>query len=461
MFNRLLIANRGEIAVRIIRACRELGVETIAIYSDADVDSLHVHLADKAYRVGPAEAASSYYDGEAIIDIALSAKADAIHPGYGFLSENADFAEAVVDAGLIFVGPRAETIRKVGNKDAAREAMKVAGLPMTRGTDPLTSVEEAYQLAEEIGYPVILKPISGGGGKSMFVANNRDELTSALNKVDLTASSFYFENYIAESRHIEVQIMADNYGNMLHLGERECSLQRRNQKVLEEAPSSALTPEMRQRVGSLAIRAAKSVFYSNVGTVEFLLDRKTGEFYFMEINPRIQVEHAITEMITGVDLVRRQLRIAAGEPLNKKQEEITFTGHAIECRINAEDPEMKFQPCPGQIEFYHQPGGPRVRVDSGVCSGQTVQPYYDSLIAKVIAHGRTRGDAIRIMRRALTEFKVCGVATTIPFHQEVLKNPHFCSGDIDTQFIYKRMTRDEKPKIPREVKQKPVAVSAI
>lgn len=462
MFNRLLIANRGEIAVRIIRACRELGIETVAIYSDADVDSLHVQLADKAYRVGPADAAHSYLDGDAIIEIALAAKAEAIHPGYGFLSENADFAEAVVDAGLIFVGPRAETIRKVGNKDAAREAMKQAGLPMTVGSEPLKSEEEAYRLAEQIGYPVILKPVSGGGGKSMFVAHNRDELTSALNKVDLKHVSFYFENYIAESRHIEVQIMADNYGNILHLGERECSLQRRNQKILEEAPSSALTPEMRQRVGALAIKAAKSVFYTNVGTVEFLLDRKTGKFYFMEINPRIQVEHGVTEMITGVDLVRRQLRIAAGEPLNKKQEEIAFIGHAIECRINAEDPENKFQPSPGVIDFYHQPGGPRVRVDSGVCSGIIVEPYYDSMIAKVIAHGRTRGDAIRIMRRALSEFKISGVVTTIPFQQEVLKNPHFCSGDIDTQFIYKRMSgRDEKPKQPREKKIEPIAVSAI
>lgn len=446
MFNRLLIANRGEIAVRIIRACQELGIETVAVYSDADADSLHVQLADSAYRIGPADAARSYLDGGALIEAALVTKVDAIHPGYGFLSENADFAEAVEDAGLIFVGPRAETIRQVGNKDAARAAMLQAGLPMTRGSEPIKDPEDAFRLAEEIGYPVIIKPVSGGGGKSMFVAHDRDELISALNKIDLQQNSFYFENYIAESRHIEVQIMADNYGNILHLGERECSLQRRNQKILEEAPSSALTPEMRHRVGSLAIKAAKSVFYTNVGTVEFLLDRKTGKFYFMEINPRIQVEHAVTEMITGVDLVRRQLRIAAGEPLNKKQEEITFVGHAIECRINAEDPANKFQPSPGLIEFYHQPGGPRVRVDSGVCAGKLVQPYYDSLIAKVIAHGRTRGDAIRIMRRALAEFKISGVDTTIRFHQEVLSNPHFCSGDIDTQFIYKRMApREKKP----------------
>jgi len=450
MFKRLLIANRGEIAVRIIRACQELGIETVAVYSDVDAHALHVQLADYTYNIGPADATQSYLNMQAILAAAKATKAEAIHPGYGFLSENADFAEMVTNAGIIWVGPRAETIRKVGNKDAAREAMKAAGLPMTRGTNPITSNEEAYQLAEELGYPVILKPVSGGGGKSMFVINTRQDLDTALHKVDVTKSAFYFENYIAQSRHVEVQIMADNYGNILHLGERECSLQRRNQKILEEAPCSALTPEMRQRVGALAIRAAKSVHYTNVGTVEFLMDVKTGKFYFMEINPRIQVEHAITEAITGVDLVRRQIRIAAGEPLNKRQEDIQFIGHAIECRINAEDPENHFLPSPGEIEFYHQPGGPRVRVDSGVCAGLSVEPYYDSMIAKVIAHGRTRGDAIKIMQRALNEFRITGIKTTIPFHQRVLDNPHFCTGDIDTQFVYKRMSNCE----PQKNKQK-------
>jgi acetyl-CoA carboxylase biotin carboxylase subunit len=310
---------------------------------------------------------------------------------------------------------------------------------MTVGSPPITSADHACQLAEEIGYPVILKPVSGGGGKSMYVANDNTELLSALNKVDVERSSFYLETYISEARHIEVQIMADNYGNILHLGERECSLQRRNQKILEESPSSALTPEMRETVGAMAIRAAKSLFYTSVGTVEFLLDVKTGKFYFMEINPRIQVEHTVTEMVTGVDLVRRQIRIAAGEPLNKKQTDIFFHGHAIECRINAEDPDMCFRPSPGLIDFYHEPGGPRVRVDSGVCSGETVQAYYDPMIAKVVAHGRTRGDAIKIMRRALAEFRVSGIKTNISFHQQILNNPHFCSGNIDTQFIHKRM----------------------
>ncbi|MBP1763555.1 MAG: Pyruvate carboxylase [Firmicutes bacterium] len=439
MFKRLLIANRGEIAVRIIRACQELDIETVAVYSDADVDSLHVKLADYACNIGPEDASLSYLNGHNIIAAAHAMQVDAIHPGYGFLSENADFAEMTTKAGFIFIGPRAETIRKVGNKDAAREAMLKAGLPMASGSDQITNVEDACQVADTIGYPVILKPIAGGGGKGMVIANSQDELIAAVGKADITTTAFYLEKYIAEARHIEVQIMADNYGHILHLGERECSLQRRNQKILEEAPSSALTSEMRQKVGDLAIRAAKSVHYTNIGTVEFLMDKNNGEFYFMEINPRIQVEHAITEMITGIDLVRKQIRIAAGEPLNMKQESIVFQGHAIECRINAEDPSFNFLPSPGQIEFYHQPGGPNVRVDSGVCAGSVVQPYYDSLIAKVIVHGRTRGDAIRIMKRALAEFLVTGVKTTISFHQEILSDPYFCSGDIDTQFVYKRM----------------------
>ena len=442
MFKRLLIANRGEIAIRIIRACQELGIETVAVYSDVDANALHVQLADHAYPIGPADAAKSYLNMDAIILAAKATKAEAIHPGYGFLSENADFAEKVNKSGLTFVGPSAEIIRQVGDKDAARTAMQAAGLPMTVGSPPITNNRNACQLAAEIGYPVILKPISGGGGKSMYVANNNTELLSALNKVDVEHSSFYLETYISEARHIEVQIMADNYGNILHVGERECSLQRRNQKILEESPSSVLTPEMRETVGNMAIHAAKSIFYTNVGTVEFLLDVKTNKFYFMEINPRIQVEHAVTEMVTGVDLVRRQIRIAAGEPLNKKQSGIIFHGHAIECRINAEDPDMCFRPSPGFIEFYHEPGGPRVRVDSGVCAGQTVQEYYDPMIAKVIAHGRTRGDAIMIMRRALAEFRITGIKTNISFHQQILNNVHFCSGNIDTQFINKRMTTD-------------------
>lgn len=450
MFKRLLIANRGEIAVRIIRACQELGIETVAVYSDVDKQAIHVQLADLTYNIGPADAMQSYLNMDAILEAAKATKAEAIHPGYGFLSENADFAEKVTKAGLVWVGPLAETIRQVGDKDVAREAMLAAGLPMTKGTKPLNSNEEAIAGADEIGYPVIIKPISGGGGKSMFVAYNAEELANALQIVDVTKIAFYLEHYIERSRHIEVQIMADNYGNILHLGERECSLQRRNQKILEEAPSTALTNGMRNKIGALAIKAAKSIHYTNVGTVEFLMDVKTGEFYFMEINPRIQVEHGITEAITGVDLVRRQIRIASGEPLNKEQEDIKFIGHAIECRINAEDPEDNFLPSPGLIEFYHEPGGPRVRVDSGVSAGLSIEPYYDSLMAKVVAHGRTRGDAIKIMQRALNEFKVDGVKTTIALHQRILEDNYFCTGNIDTQFIKNRLPAyEETPPKPR------------
>ncbi|MDR3560161.1 MAG: acetyl-CoA carboxylase biotin carboxylase subunit [Negativicutes bacterium] len=438
MFKRLLIANRGEIAVRIIRACQELGIKTVAVYSDADYDALHVQLADAAYHLGPAPAEYSYLNGAAILAVAKMAQADAIHPGYGFLAENADFAEMVTQAGLTFVGPRSDIIRRVGNKDAARTAMQQAGLPMTQGSAPSTDVVELCRMAEEIGYPVILKPAAGGGGSGIRTARNRKELIHAADK-SISASPCFLEKYVSDARHIEVQIVADNFGHIIHLGERECSLQRRNQKVLEEAPSSGLTEDMRHQVGELAIRAAKSVHYTNVGTVEFLLDKTNGQFYFMEINPRIQVEHGITEIITGIDLVKTQIQLATGEPLDIQQQDVVFRGHAIECRINAEDPTFNFLPSPGKITFYHQPGGPNVRVDSGVCTGTTVQSYYDSLVAKVIAHGRTRGEAIRIMKRALAEFRIEGIKTTIGFHQTVLNDPDFCHGDIDTQFIVKRM----------------------
>ena len=441
MFRKLLIANRGEIAVRIIRACQELGIETVAVYSEADAQALHVQLADQSILIGPADASQSYLNSQAIIAAALEAQADAIHPGYGFLSENADFAEAAANAGLVFVGPDAATLRQVGNKDSARTAMQRAGLKMSVGGEPITAREEAAAQANAIGYPVIVKPVAGGGGLGMYVAHNPAELESAMDKYQaspLAGSPFYLESYIASARHIEVQIVADRYGHIIHLGERECSLQRRNQKILEEAPSSGLVPALRHKVGELAALAAKSVHYTSIGTVEFLMDH-SGEFYFLEINPRIQVEHGITEMITGVDLVKTQIQLAAGQPLTLRQEDVTIKGHAIECRINAEDPSMNFLPSPGRIHFYHQPGGPNVRVDSGVCAGCTVQPYYDSLIAKVIVHGKTRGDAIRTMQRALAEFRVTGVKTTIDFHRQVLSNPHFCAGNIDTQFIHRRM----------------------
>ena len=444
MFKRILIANRGEIAVRVIRACQELGIETVAVYSDADEHAMHVQLADLAYNIGPADATQSYLNMDAILKAAKETEVEAIHPGYGFLSENAEFADKVTKAGLVWIGPLPETILQVGDKDVAREAMLAAGIPMTKGSAPIKTNEEALAVAEEIGYPVIIKPVSGGGGKSMFVSYDKEELQNALQIIDVTKISFYLEHYIEKSRHIEIQIMADNYGNIIHLGERECSLQRRNQKILEEAPSTALTNDMRNNLGALAVKAAKSIHYTNIGTVEFLMDVKTGEFFFMEINPRIQVEHAITEAITGIDLVRWQLRIASGEPLNKSQADIQFTGHAIECRINAEDPEKNFIPSPGLVKFYHEPAGPRVRVDSGLNAGLSIEPYYDSLMAKVVAHGRTRGDAIKIMLRALNEYRVEGVKTTISLHKRILEDTHFRTGNIDTQFIKNRLPAYEQ-----------------
>ena len=440
MFKRVLIANRGEIAVRIIRACQELDIETIAVYSDADADALHVRLADKAVNIGPADAQESYLNKEAILNAAIQTKADALHPGYGFLSEDADFAEQVTDAGITWIGPMPETIRLVGDKDIARASIMPSGIPMAKGSNPLNSNEEAIRSAKEVGYPVILKPVSGGGGKGMCVARDEEDLKNILKLlVDITKEKYYFEHFIERSRHIEVQVVADNYGEVLHLGERECSLQRRNQKLLEESPSIALTQDMRNRVGALAVKAAKSVHYSNIGTVEFLLDLADNEFYFMEINPRIQVEHGITEVVTGIDLVRTQICIAAGESLDFTQDDVTFTGHAIECRINAEDPDKNFMPSPGHITFLHGPSGPRVRFDSGVTAGLNIEPYYDSLIAKIIVHGRNRGDAIKIMERALHEFHIEGVKTTLPLHNKILRDNYFRTGNIDTQFIKKRM----------------------
>ena len=440
MFKRILIANRGEIAVRIIRACQELDIETVAVYSKADANALHVQLADQAICVGPADALESYLNKDALLAAAKQSQADAIHPGYGFLSEDADFAEQVTNAGITWIGPMPETIRLVGDKDIARASIAPSGIPMAKGSDPLTSNEEAIEVAKEVGYPVILKPVSGGGGKGMCVAHNEEDLRNILSMlVDITKTKYYFEHYIERSRHIEVQIVADNYGEVLHLGERECSLQRRNQKLLEESPSIALTQDMRERVGQLAVKAAKSVHYSNIGTVEFLLDLSNNEFYFMEINPRIQVEHGITEAVTGIDLVRTQIRIAAGEALEFTQKDVHFTGHAIECRINAEDPDNNFLPSPGDITFLHEPSGPRVRFDSGVTAGLAIEPYYDSMIAKIIVHGRTRGDAIKIMERALKEFRIDGVKTTVSLHKKILKDTYFRTGNIDTQFIKNRI----------------------
>ena len=443
MFKRILIANRGEIAVRVIRACQELGIETVAVYSDADKEALHVRLADMTYNIGPADATQSYLNKSALIDAMMETHADAVHPGYGFLSEDADFAQMVTDNGATWIGPLPETIRLVGDKDKARASMKPSGIPMSPGSDPLVDNADALSAAQVVGYPVILKPIAGGGGKGMFVAHSEQDLRNILQLTDITKVPHYFEHYIERSRHIEVQVVADNFGSVLHLGERECSIQRRNQKLLEESPSIALTDDMRERVGYLAVKAAKSVHYSNIGTVEFLLDLSNNQFYFMEINPRIQVEHGITEAVTGIDLVRTQIQIAAGEPLHFSQSDVKFAGHAIECRINAENPEKNFRPSPGKITFLHEPSGPRVRFDSGVTAGLNIEPYYDSLIAKIIVRGRSRGDAIKIMQRALNEFQIVGVDTTIALHQRILEDPSFRTGDIDTQFIKKRLEHYE------------------
>ena len=441
MFSKVLIANRGEVAVRILRACQELNIKTVAVYSEVDAEALHVRLADEAYCIGPADAFESYLNQDAVLTAAKRANVDAIHPGYGFLSENADFAQKVVDAGIAWIGPNPDTIRLVGDKDVARASVLPSGIPMSPGSEVLTSNEEAISEAKRIGYPVILKPVSGGGGIGMHIANNEEELNRALAIADVVNNNYYFEHYIGRARHIEVQIVADNYGEVVHLGERECSIQRRNQKLLEESPSIALTEEMRNHVGQLAIKAAKSVHYSNIGTVEFLLDLSNMEFYFMEINPRVQVEHGVTEVVTGIDLVRTQIIIAAGEPLPFTQKDLKFTGHAIECRINAEDPERNFMPTPGLIEFLHEPSGPRIRFDSGVTAGLSIEPYYDSMVAKVIAYGRSRGDAILIMQRALKEFmlKSPTIKTTVPLHEKILKDATFRTGDIDTRFIQKRL----------------------
>lgn len=456
MFKRVLIANRGEIAVRVIRACQELGIETVAVYSDADKNALHTQLADIRCRIGPADATESYLNKDAILYAAYESEADAVHPGYGFLSEDAKFAEMVTKSGMTWIGPLPETISLVGDKDAARAAMEPSGIPMAKGSPPIYDNNVALEFAKYVGYPAILKPVSGGGGKGMFIVHDENELRRVLNVVDVRKIRYYFEHYIEHSRHIEVQIVADNFGEVIHLGERECSIQRRNQKLLEESPSIALSEEMRERVGKLAVSAAKSVHYSSIGTVEFLLDLATHEFYFMEINPRVQVEHGITEAITGIDLVRTQIRIAAGEPLNFTQKDVKFRGHAIECRINAEDPDQNFMPSPGKITFMHEPSGPRVRFDSGVAAGLSIEPYYDSLIAKVIAHGRTRGDAIKIMQRALNEFMIEGedLKTTIPLHKRILDDNYFRTGNIDTEFIKKRLPIYEKEPHKLSLKEK-------
>ncbi len=441
MFSKILVANRGEIAVRVIRACKELGIRTVAIYSEADEAALHVRLADEAVCVGPASSARSYLNIPNIMSAALLTGAEAIHPGYGYLAERARFAEICEDHGIEFIGPKPWTIEIMGDKAAAKKAMEAAGVPVITGSDgPVESDNEALRVAREIGYPVIVKAAAGGGGKGMRVVHCQEDFLRALNLARAEADAafgngeVYIEKFIDKPRHVEIQIAADRHGNVVHLGERECSLQRRQQKILEEAPCIAITPKLRQAMGEAAVAGAKAVEYVNTGTVEFLVDQD-GQFYFMEMNTRIQVEHPVTEMITGIDLVKEQLRIAAGERLSFSQDDVTLRGHAIECRINAENPEAGFIPSPGVISAYHAPGGMGVRVDSSIYPGWEVSPFYDPMIAKIIAWGRNREEAIARMEAALSEMVIEGIATSIPFHLELLRDGGFRSGRFHTKYI--------------------------
>ncbi|BCN28724.1 acetyl-CoA carboxylase biotin carboxylase subunit [Anaeromicropila herbilytica] len=443
MFKKILIANRGEIAVRIIRACREMGILTVAIYSEADKEALHTQLADEAVCVGSAPSKSSYLNMEAIISAAIGTKAEAIHPGFGFLSENSKFAEMCESCGLVFIGPKSSIIDKMGNKSEARKTMMNAKIPVVPGSkDKVNSIEEGKELAKTIGYPIIAKASAGGGGKGMRIIHAEDEFemnyTSAVREAENAFSdgSMYIEKYIESPRHIEFQILADSYGNVLHLYERDCSIQRKHQKVLEESPSVAISEDLRERMGSMAVKVAKAIGYSSAGTVEFLLD-KSGEFYFMEMNTRIQVEHPVTEMVTGIDLIKEMIKIASGEKLDINQEDIKLSGHAIECRINAEDPKNNFRPSPGKIQNLHIPGGNGIRVDTAMYLGYVIPPYYDSMVAKLIVKGNNREEAIQKMRSALGEFVVEGITTNIDFQYEIINNSNFIKGDISTHFIEK------------------------
>ena len=440
MFHKVLIANRGEIAVRIIRACRELGVATVAVFSEADRTALHAQLADEAICIGPANTADSYLNIKAILAACEVTGADALHPGFGFLSENAAFARMCEKCGVAFIGPPASSMEQMGDKSMAKATMKAAGVPVIPGSDgEVPSLSDARRIAEEIGYPVMVKASAGGGGRGIRRVDTPSQLEAALTAAKEEALRFfgddgvYIEKFIEDPRHVEIQILADSYGNVVSLGERDCSLQRRNQKLIEECPCPIMTPSLRKAMGQAAVKAAVACGYRSAGTVEFLLEGK--EFYFMEMNTRIQVEHGITEMITGVDLVRQQLRIASGLPLDLTQEDVTLTGHAIECRINAEDPTANFRPCPGKVEFLHFPGGPGVRVDSALYNGCTLSPYYDSLAAKVMVHAPTRLEAIRRMRRCLEEFTLEGFPTNAELSYELLFHPTFVRGGCTTAFL--------------------------
>ncbi len=442
MFSKVLVANRGEIALRIIRACREMGVRTVAVYSTPDASSPHVHLADEAVCIGNAPSSQSYLNVPAIISAAEITDVDAIHPGYGFLSENAHFAEICESCHIKFIGPSPQAIRAMGDKMAARETARKAGVPIIPGTaEAVKDKDDALKIAKKIKYPVIIKAAAGGGGRGMRVCHNEVRLVSALMTAQHEAenafgnAAVYIEKYLERPKHIEIQLLADTHGNIIYLQERDCTIQRRHQKLVEEAPSPSVDWKLRRKMGEMAVKAAKAVNYTNAGTVEFLLN-EDGQFYFIEMNTRVQVEHGITELITGIDIVKEQLRIAAGEKLTiRKQDQVPLRGHAIECRINAEDPANNFSPSPGKIERYNAPGGPGVRVDSHAYAGYTVLPFYDSMIGKLMVHGRNRGEAIAIMQRALEEFIVEPIKTTIPIHKEIMKHPVFRRGQMYTDFI--------------------------
>jgi acetyl-CoA carboxylase biotin carboxylase subunit len=442
MIKKLLIANRGEIAVRVIRACREMGIETVAVYSEADREALHVQLADEAYCIGPTLSKDSYLNFTNIISVATHTGCDAIHPGYGFLAENANFAELCRECKIIFVGPSPEAITKMGTKDIARETMRSAGVPIVPGSKGIiNSIDEAIELSNSIGYPVIIKATAGGGGKGIRVAKNEEELVKGINITQQEAATafgnpgVYIEKYIEDFRHVEIQVLGDLYGHVIHLGERDCSIQRRLQKLLEESPSPALDGEIREEMGNAAVKAAKAVDYSGAGTIEFIYDYRNRKFYFMEMNTRIQVEHPVTELVTGTDLIKEQIKVASGEKLSMTQKDVTFNGWAIECRINAENPQKNFMPSPGKINMYLPPGGLGVRIDSAAYPGYSIPPYYDSMIAKVITYGSSREEAISRMKRALSEFVVEGIYTTIPFHLKLLENKKFVEGQFNTKFL--------------------------
>ncbi|MGD0335787.1 MAG: acetyl-CoA carboxylase biotin carboxylase subunit [Candidatus Omnitrophota bacterium] len=450
MFSKILIANRGEIALRIIRACRELGIRTVAVYSEADRSSLHVRLADEAICIGQASSTNSYLNIPAIISAAEITDVEAIHPGYGFLAENPHFAEICESCKITFIGPTPENIRMMGDKMAARLTMQKAGLPIVPGsTAVVKNKEEALKIAKAIGYPVIIKAAAGGGGKGMRICHNDLTLISSLMTAQTEAEAnfgnpnVYIEKYIDKPRHVEIQILADKFGHIVHLGERDCSIQRRHQKLLEESPSPAVDNKLRRRLGEAALRGAKTVGYVSAGTIEFLLDN-SNNFYFMEMNTRIQVEHPVTEMVTGVDLIKEQLRVAAGEKLRIQQDQVHINGSAMECRINAEDYENNFMPSPGKIETLILPGGPKVRIDTHIYPGYEISPYYDSLVAKVITWGANRAETIKTMQRALGEFEIAPIKTTIPFHLRLLTNSSFLKGDFSTHFVQEMLKEEQK-----------------